>query len=72
MVFKINVKDYKNDDFWICSITPAAITFKKGYAVFLFVILCCRDMQLARIQNMALPMYGTVFFAVFALTDKKK
>ena len=33
--------------------------FKKFCAVFLFVTLCCRDMQQNRIQNMALPMNGT-------------
>ena len=45
--------------------------FLKFYAVFLFVTLCCRDMQQNRIQNMALPMYGTVF-AFFALINRKK
>ena len=45
--------------------------FFKFYAVFLFVRLCCRDMQQNRIQNMALPIYGTVF-AFFALINKKK
>ena len=43
----------------------------KFYAVFLFVKLPCRDMQQNRIQNIALPMNGTVF-AVFALINKKK
>ena len=44
--------------------------FKKFYAVFLFVTLCCRDMQQIRIQNLAIPTTGTAF-AVFALINKK-
>ena len=68
MVFNTNVKDGKIEGFGDCSIIPTGMTlkvlvlcpFSYLYAIFLFVILCCRDMQRNQIQNMALPMYGTV------------
>ena len=43
---------------------------KKFFAVFLFVTLCCRNMQQSWIQNMALPICSTCFFVFFALFNK--
>ena len=64
MVFKTNVKkNGKNEDFWTCNIIPTALIFK-SFMLFLFCVfitLCCHDMQRNWIQNMALPMYSTVF-----------
>ena len=66
MAFKTNGKK----DFWICSIVSTAMIFE-FYAVFLFVTLFCHGIQQNWIQNMTLPMHGTVF-AVFALIHTQK
>ena len=68
MVFKTNVKNGKIKIFESAE-NSYSNEFKKFYTVFLFVTFCCRDMQQNWIQNMDIPMNGTVF-AVFALLAK--
>ena len=53
---KSNIKNVKNEDFWICSKFHTAMIL-----LFSYLLHCAAISAAKSDQNMALPMYGTVF-----------